>query len=262
MLLSMKTILLETFYYISRFFFSTNIKNIGILYLSLARFSVVFLIILSILMIFSLLIRMGLAYFGNDILMGNYQLYAALITIHAAPGFFTLFLLLVSFLLNFFRNKNFKSFIMLFASFVPNISDIPEQAAEVVEKGSFLYDNEQFMMFFSTAGAIVGGTVVLYVGSCSILYVVPALINGTGYKSVCAALGCVAEYFNPSVTADIADSLINEVLDEATNAVAKKAVKELIVEEIKKLIGGCVSDIVLLGVPRLKHSSCADLYSQ
>ena len=63
--------------FISRWFFSTNHKDIGILYLIFGGFSGVLGTLMSI------LIRMELAQTGSQILSNNYQLYNVLVTGHA-----------------------------------------------------------------------------------------------------------------------------------------------------------------------------------
>jgi len=63
--------------FISRRFFSTNHKDIGILYIIFGGFSGVLGTVMSI------LIRTELAHPGNQILLGNHQLYNVLITGHA-----------------------------------------------------------------------------------------------------------------------------------------------------------------------------------
>jgi cytochrome c oxidase subunit 1 len=63
--------------FLTRWLFSTNHKDIGILYLILSAFSGILGTAMSVLM------RIELAYPGNQLLMGNHQLYNVLVTGHA-----------------------------------------------------------------------------------------------------------------------------------------------------------------------------------
>ena len=62
---------------IQRFFFSTNHKDIGVLYFIFAAFAGI------IGTLFSVFIRIELSLPGNQILEGNHQLYNVLVTAHA-----------------------------------------------------------------------------------------------------------------------------------------------------------------------------------